>query len=84
MGKKYPPLKSLQTVLCAWHSVKLVYQERVAAKDAAPGTISAIQTFGPSPGINPYSLVQVTECFCSGEPFRGASSFRFEDLEAVF
>ena len=84
VGKKYPPLKSLQTVACAWSSVKLVYQERVTAKDAAPGTISVIQTFGSSPEINPYSLVQVTECFCGGDPFRGASSFRFEDLEAVF
>ena len=84
MDTKYPPLKSLQTVVCAWHLVKLVYQERVAAKDAAPGTISAIQTFGPFSGINPYSLVQVTECFSSGDPFRGALSFSFEDLEAVF
>jgi hypothetical protein len=32
MDKKYPPLKSLQTVVCAWHLVKLVYQERVTVK----------------------------------------------------
>ncbi len=32
MGRKYPPLKSLQTVVCAWHLVKLVYQERVTVK----------------------------------------------------
>jgi hypothetical protein len=34
MDKKYPPLKSLQTVVCAWHLVKLVYQERVTVKGA--------------------------------------------------
>ena len=32
MDKKYPPLKSLQTVVCVWHLVKLFYQERVTVK----------------------------------------------------
>lgn len=32
MDKKYPPLKSLQTVVCVWRLVKLVYQERVTVK----------------------------------------------------
>jgi hypothetical protein len=32
MDKKYPSVKLLQTVVCAWHLVKLVYQERVTVK----------------------------------------------------
>jgi hypothetical protein len=36
VDKKYSPLKSLQTVFCAWHLVKLVYQERVTVKTGGP------------------------------------------------
>ena len=32
MDKKYPSVKLLQTVVCVWHLVKLVYQERVTVK----------------------------------------------------
>jgi len=38
--------------LCAWESLKLFLQEAVPERNAIPGAVIAIQTFGDSPNIS--------------------------------
>jgi hypothetical protein len=60
-------------------------QEVVPEKDAVPGAVIAIQTFGDFLGFNPHCHVLVTDgCFYGNGMFRVAPFFEAKDLEHIF
>jgi len=46
---------------CAFRAVRLLYQEHFARRDALPGMVASIQTFGSALNFNPHVHALVTE-----------------------
>ncbi len=68
----------------AWESLKLVLGAAVPEKDAVPGAVITIQTFGDFLGFNPHCHILATDgCFYGKGMFRVAPSLRPKDLKAI-
>ncbi|NIO19966.1 MAG: hypothetical protein GTN76_04300, partial [Candidatus Aenigmarchaeota archaeon] len=60
--------------------IKVFLQEVVPEKDAVPGAVIAIQSFGDFLGFNPHCHVLVTDgCFYGNAMFRVAPLFEAKD-----
>ncbi|MBI4632918.1 MAG: transposase [Deltaproteobacteria bacterium] len=70
---------------CAWESLKAFLKEAVPERDAIPGAVIAVQTFGDFLGFNPHCHILVTdECFSGSGMFYVAPSVDLKKLEAIF
>ncbi|MBW1737359.1 MAG: transposase [Deltaproteobacteria bacterium] len=70
---------------CGWESLKLFFQETVPEKDAAPGAVIAIQSFGDFLGFNPHLHILCSDGSFYGEGmFRVAPRFETRQLEKIF
>ncbi len=70
---------------CVWESLKAFLQAVVPEKNAIPGAVIAIQSFGDFLGFNPHCHVLVTDgCFYGNGTFRVAPLFEAKDLEHIF
>jgi hypothetical protein len=71
--------------LCGWESLKLFFQETVPEKEAVPGAVIAIQSFGDFLGFNPHLHILGSDgCFYGEGMFRVSPSFHLKDLEEIF
>ena len=67
---------------CAWSALKVFFQENSLEKDAVPGAVIAIQSFGDFLGFNPHLHILITDgCFYGKGMFRPALA-RLIGLEA--
>jgi len=65
--------------------VKVFFQETVPEKDAAPGAVIAIQSFGDFLGFNPHLHILCSDgCFYGEGMFRVAPRFTTKTLEEIF
>jgi len=72
---------------CGWESLKVFFQETVSEKDAVPGAVIAIQSFGDFLGFNPHLHVLISDgCFYGNAMFRPALArlIGFEAGNAIF
>ena len=70
---------------CVWKTLKLYLKSFVPQKDAVPGAVIAIQTFGDFLGFNPHCHVLCTDgCFMGTGSFRVAPLFGRKDLGKIF
>ena len=79
---------------CGWESLKEFFKETVPEKDAAPGAVIAIQSFGDFLGFNPHLHILCSDgCFygeglsaCTARAgmFRVAPRFETKQLESIF
>jgi len=70
---------------CGWESLKVFFQETVSEKDAVPGAVIAIQSFGDFLGFNPHLHVLGTDgCFYGNGMFWVAPRFDTKPLEEIF
>jgi len=70
---------------CVWESLKTFLQAVVPEKNAIPGAVVAIQTFGGFLGFNPHCHVLITDgCFYGNGTFRVAPLFEAKHLEHIF
>ncbi len=70
---------------CAWETLKESFQEAVPEKDAVPGAVIAIHTFGDFLGWHPHLHVLCTDgCFYGNGMFRVAPLFEIKHLEEIF
>jgi hypothetical protein len=70
---------------CGWEALKAFIQETLPEKDAVPGTVIAIQTFGDFLGFNPHLHILCSDgCFYEDGMFWIASRFETKQLEEVF
>ena len=70
---------------CAWETLKEFFKETVPEKDAVPGAVIAIHTFGDFLGWHPHLHVLCTDgCFYGNGMFRVAQLFEIKHLEEIF
>jgi len=70
---------------CTWGALKVFFQEISPEKDAVPGAVIAIQSFGDFLGFNPHLHILSTDgCFYGKGMFRVAPRFETKGLEEIF
>ncbi|MCJ7684980.1 MAG: transposase, partial [Desulfobacteraceae bacterium] len=70
---------------CGWESLKVFFQIAVPEKEAVPGAVIAIQSFGDFLGFNPnLHVLGVDGCFYGKGMFRVVPRFHKKDLEKIF
>ena len=70
---------------CAWGALKVFFQEISPEKDAVPGAVIAIQSFGDFLGFNPHLHILSTDgCFYGKGMFKVAPCFETKGLEEIF
>jgi len=70
---------------CGWESLKEFFTEVVPEKEAVPGAVIAVQTFGDFLGFHPHLHILCTDgCFYGNGMFRVAPLFELKHLEEIF
>lgn len=73
---------------CGWESLKDFFKAVVPEKDAVPGSVIAVQTFGDLLGFHPHSHILCTDRCFYGDPtaagFRVAPLFKLKRLAELF
>ena len=70
---------------CAWETLKEFFQQAVPEKDAVPGAIIAIHSFGDFLGWHPHLHILCTDgCFSGSGMFCVAPMFALKHLEEIF
>jgi hypothetical protein len=70
---------------CAWETLKLYLKSFVPSKDAMPGAVIAIQTFGDFLGFNPHCHILCTDgCLIGTGAFRVAPVVVRKEFEEIF
>ena len=70
---------------CGWESLKEFFTAVVQEKDAVPGAVIAVQTFGDFLGFHPHLHVLCTDgSFYGDGMFRVAPLFEIKRLEVIF
>jgi hypothetical protein len=69
----------------AWEALKVYLKSTAPGRDAAPGAVIAIQTFGDFLGFNPHCHILSTDgCFLGTGAFQVAPVVVRKDLEEIF
>ena len=70
---------------CGWESLKEFFKETAPEKNAGPGAVIAIQSFGDFLGFNPHLHILCSDgCFYGEGMFRVAPRFETKQLESIF